>query len=51
MLGLLQRFPGYTLSSLMDEDSELIRLVAIQARGTKRDAEPGEEEEEIVDGE
>lgn len=49
MLGLLQRFPGYTLSTLLEEDSELMRLAAIQARGTKRDKDPGEEEEEIVD--
>jgi hypothetical protein len=39
VLGLLQRFPGYTFSSLMEEDSELIRLVAIHAMGTKQEGE------------
>lgn len=47
MLGLLQRFPGYTLSTLLEEDTELIRLVAIQAMGTKR--EQPAEGEEVVD--
>jgi len=37
VLGLLDRFSGYTYSSLMEEDAELIRLVAIQAMGTKRE--------------
>lgn len=35
MLGLLERFPGYTLSSLMEEGTELIRMCAIRAMGTK----------------
>lgn len=33
-LGILHRFPGYTLSSLMEEDSELLRLLNIEALGT-----------------
>jgi hypothetical protein len=45
VLGLLDRFSGYTFSSLMEEDSELIRLVAIQARGTKQ-----KQEEEVSEG-
>lgn len=32
-------FPGYTLSSLMEEDTELVRLVAIRAMGTKKEKE------------
>lgn len=43
MLNLLQRFPGYTLSSLMEEDVELLRLVNIVAAGTK-------EQEAVGDG-
>jgi hypothetical protein len=30
----LERFPGYTLSSLMEEDTELMRLIAIERLGT-----------------
>jgi hypothetical protein len=33
----LERFPGYTLSSLMAEDTELMRLVAIEELGGARD--------------
>ena len=36
-------FPGYTLSSLLEEDAELVRLVAIKVMGTKQD----KEEEEV----
>jgi hypothetical protein len=34
VVNLLQRFPGYTLSTLMEEDVELLRLVNIVADGT-----------------
>lgn len=44
VLSLLERFPGYTLSTLMEEDSELIRLVAIRAAGTRQEeAQEGED--------
>lgn len=33
LLGLLERFPGYTLTSLMEESTELIRLVRIAEFG------------------
>lgn len=42
MLGILQAFPGYTFSTLMEEDTEFIRLIAIRAMGTKK--------EEVDDG-
>jgi len=41
ILTLLDRFGGYTYSSLMEEDAELIRLVKIQAMGTKREEVEG----------
>jgi hypothetical protein len=34
ILGLLQRFPGYTLTSLLQEDAELLRLLKIEQLGT-----------------
>lgn len=34
MLGVLERFSGYTYSSLMAEDAEFVRLLAIEERGT-----------------
>ena len=34
ILGLLQRFPGYTLQTLLDESAELLRLVTIEQLGT-----------------
>jgi len=37
LLGLLERFPGYTLSSLLAEDTELMRLVKIEELGGARD--------------
>jgi hypothetical protein len=37
----LERFPGYTLSSLLEEDTELMRLVAIEQLGGR--AYEGEE--------
>jgi hypothetical protein len=39
ILGLLERFPGYTLRSLLDEDIELARLIAIEQMGGSRDGE------------
>jgi hypothetical protein len=30
---MLERFPGYTLSSLRAESAELLRLLAIEERG------------------
>ena len=30
---LLERFSGYTLQTLLEEDAELLRLVAIEQRG------------------
>jgi hypothetical protein len=42
VLGLLERFGGYTLSSLMEEDVELLRLCAIHAEGTRKEAGGGE---------
>lgn len=34
MLTVLREFPGYTLSSLLAEDAELLRLIAIERLGT-----------------
>jgi hypothetical protein len=36
LLGLLERFPGYTLTTLLDESDELIHLVNIRERGASR---------------
>jgi hypothetical protein len=33
----LERFPGYTLSSLLQEDTELMRLVAVEELGGARE--------------
>jgi hypothetical protein len=33
----LERFPGYTLSSLLAEDTELMRLVTIEELGGGRE--------------
>ncbi|WP_281727664.1 hypothetical protein [Streptomyces sp. S816] len=35
----MERFPGYTLSSLLAEDTELMRLVAIEQLGGAHDRE------------
>ncbi|MEU3851716.1 hypothetical protein [Streptomyces sp. NPDC029554] len=40
----MERFPGYTLSSLMDEDTELMRLIAIERLGTPDTPEGGPDE-------
>lgn len=37
MLGLLQRFPGYTLETLQAADPELLRLVEIEALGHREE--------------
>lgn len=42
MLGLLERFPGYTYETLMEADTELFRLVQIQALGHPEKTEGGE---------
>jgi hypothetical protein len=34
LLGILRRFPGYTLSTLLQEDVRLLRLLAIENLGT-----------------
>lgn len=34
MISLLQRFPGYTYSTLMEEDTELLRLLNIVDAGS-----------------
>lgn len=39
LLGMLERFPGYTLSSLLDEDPLLLRLITIEAMGKRPDPE------------
>jgi hypothetical protein len=36
---LLERFGGYTLQTLLDEDAELLRLVQIEALGRPEDPE------------
>ena len=33
LLWLLRQFPGYTLASLLEEDAELLQLLAIEAAG------------------
>lgn len=40
ILGLLERFGGYTLSTLMAEDASLLRLVRIEALGRREEAAP-----------
>ncbi|MFI2426502.1 hypothetical protein ACH5A7_20800 [Streptomyces sp. NPDC018955] len=40
ILGLLARFPGYTLTTLLEEDAELLRLVAIERLGTREEEAP-----------
>lgn len=37
MISLLRQFPGYTLSTLLEEDVELLRLLNIVAAGTKEE--------------
>lgn len=39
MISLLQRFPGYTYSTLMEEDTELLRLVNIVDAGSNNERE------------
>lgn len=40
--GLLERFGGYTLQTLMAESTDLLRLVRIEELGGSRDAERGD---------
>jgi hypothetical protein len=35
----LERFPGYTLTTLLDEDPELLRLLTIERLGTPEGGE------------
>lgn len=42
MLAVLQRFPAYTYTALMDEDAELIRLLNTQALA-EQTADPDDE--------
>lgn len=42
---LLERFPGYTLRTLLEEDGELLKMVRIV------DAERAREREEVSDSE
>jgi hypothetical protein len=37
LLGLLERFPGYTLRTLRAEDAELVRLVEVEALGRRKE--------------
>lgn len=39
---MLERFPGYTLTSLLEEDALLLRLVTIEAMGRRPEPEPPE---------
>lgn len=41
IVGLLERFPGYTLGSLLAEDAALLRLLKIVELGTPAGGEPG----------
>lgn len=41
-LGILERFGGYTLASLMDEDVSLLRLLHIEKLGQRKEADSGE---------
>jgi hypothetical protein len=38
LLGILQRFGGYTLKTLLEEDAGLIQLLQIEAMAGKEDA-------------
>lgn len=39
IVNLLERFGGYTFSTLMEEDVELVRMCAIVAEGAQREVE------------
>lgn len=45
ILGALERFGGYTLTSLLAEDSELLRLLAIENMGTEPRGEVSDDEQ------
>jgi hypothetical protein len=34
LLGILRKYPGYTLTTLLQEDVRLLRLLSIEALGT-----------------
>jgi len=40
LLGLLERFGGYTLQTLLDEDARLLQLVRIQQLGNPEEEAP-----------
>ena len=40
---MLRQFPGYTLKTLLEEDSELLRLLAIERLGTPEGGDQGSE--------
>jgi hypothetical protein len=42
MLGLLRQFPGYTLTTLLQEDVRLLRLLSIENLGTPDEPDPVE---------
>lgn len=42
MLGLLRQFPGYTLTTLLQEDVRLLRLLSIESLGTPDEPDPAE---------
>lgn len=41
ILGILRQFGGYTYSSLMEEDAEVLRLLMIEQMGTPQQSEGG----------
>lgn len=43
MLGMLERFSGYTLRTLMEEDAELLQLLQVEEAGTPPREMGGEE--------
>jgi hypothetical protein len=43
LLRILRKFPGYTLSALLQEDVRLLRLLHIEALGTPDPDEGGDD--------
>jgi hypothetical protein len=39
-LGLLRKFPGYTLTTLLQEDVRLLRLLSVEQLGTPDESDP-----------
>jgi hypothetical protein len=46
-LGLLKRFPAYTLTGLLQEDARLLRLLSIERLGTPDEPDPVEGDETL----